>query len=83
MAANGAVGFVGLVVPHAVRPFTGVRHARVLPAAMLVGAVFLVWVDTVARTVFEPREVPVGVITALVGAPFFAYEIRRQARWGR
>lgn len=83
VAANGAVAFVGLVVPHAVRPFTGARHARVLLVAMLVGGVFLVWVDTVARTVFEPQEVPVGVITALVGAPFFAYEIRRQGRWRR
>lgn len=78
VAMNGAIGFVGLVIPHLVRPIVGARHARVLPVAMLTGAIFLVIVDAVARTAFAPQEIPVGVITALVGAPFFAWQIRRQ-----
>lgn len=83
VATNGAIGFVGLVVPHLVRPLVGARHARVLPVAMLTGGIFLVVVDAVARTAFAPQELPVGVITALVGAPFFAWQIRRQSRLGR
>jgi iron complex transport system permease protein len=54
-----------------------------LPVAMLVGGIFLVWVDVLARTAFAPEEVPVGVITALVGAPFFAWQIRRQDQGNR
>lgn len=83
VATNGAIGFVGLVIPHLVRPVVGARHARVLPVAMLTGGTFLVVVDAVARTAFAPREVPVGVITALIGAPFFAWQIRRQGQLGR
>ncbi|NLU82675.1 iron chelate uptake ABC transporter family permease subunit [Rhodococcus sp. HNM0569] len=72
VAAAGAIGFVGLVVPHAARFLVGATHTRLLPAAALAGALFMVWVDAVARTVFEPQEVPVGVVTALVGVPAFA-----------
>nr|WP_051110119.1 iron chelate uptake ABC transporter family permease subunit [Saccharomonospora halophila] len=67
----GAVGFVGLVLPHAARALTGPGHARLLPATVLAGAVFLVWVDTLARTVLAPKEVPVGVVTSLIGVPAF------------
>ncbi|MCX7620343.1 MAG: iron chelate uptake ABC transporter family permease subunit, partial [Acidimicrobiales bacterium] len=80
VATSGAVGFVGLVIPHVVRPFTGARYAKLLPVAMLVGGIFLIWVDTTARTIFEPQELPVGVLTALIGAPFFAYQIHRQGQ---
>lgn len=72
VAAVGAVGFVGLVVPHVARFAVGPRHGRLLPTATLMGAVFLVWVDAVARTAFAPQEIPVGVVTALVGVPAFA-----------
>ena len=72
VSAAGAIGFVGLVLPHAARFLVGPRHSRLLPTAALVGAIFMVWVDAVARTVFAPQEVPVGVVTALIGVPAFA-----------
>ena len=72
VAVSGSIGFVGLVLPHAVRLLVGPGHRALLPLSALVGAVFLVWADTLARTVFEPRELPVGIVTAIVGAPVFA-----------
>ncbi|MCO8269261.1 iron chelate uptake ABC transporter family permease subunit [Actinoplanes sp. TRM 88003] len=78
VAISGAIGFVGLIIPHAVRFLTGPDHRRLLPLVALGGALFLVWVDTAARTVFEPRELPVGVLTALVGVPAFIFLLRRQ-----
>ena len=71
VSAAGAIGFVGLVLPHAARFLVGPRHARLLPVTTVLGAVLLVWVDTLARTVFSPQEVPVGVVTALIGVPAF------------
>nr|WP_298329725.1 putative F420-0 ABC transporter permease subunit [Haloactinopolyspora sp.] len=78
VAVSGAIGFVGLMVPHAVRLVTGSGHRRVLPLATLTGAVFLIWADTLARTIFDPRELPVGVVTAFLGAPAFAFLLRRR-----
>lgn len=72
VSVSGSIGFVGLVLPHAVKALTGPRHRVVLPVAALAGATFLVWADTLARTVLDPREIPVGVVTAAVGAPVFA-----------
>jgi len=80
VSVSGSIGFVGLVLPNAVRLLVGSRHRRLLPLSALVGAVFLVWVDTAARTVFDPRELPVGIMTVLVGAPAFAWLLRRQRR---
>ncbi|RYV51809.1 putative F420-0 ABC transporter permease subunit [Pengzhenrongella frigida] len=77
VAVSGAIGFIGLVLPHAVSVVTGPAHRRLLPVAALAGAVFLIWADTAARTVFDPRELPVGIITALVGVPVFAVLLRR------
>lgn len=77
VAVSGAIGFVGLLLPHAVSVVTGPSHRRLLPVAGLAGAVLLVWADTLARTVFDPRELPVGVVTALIGAPVFAVLLRR------
>lgn len=82
VAVSGAIGFVGLVLPHAVRLVLGAPHRRLLPVVALVGAVFLVWADTLARTVFDPRELPVGVVTALVGVPVFVAVLRRRGSWG-
>ncbi|MFG1719053.1 FecCD family ABC transporter permease [Micromonospora chalcea] len=78
VAVSGAIGFVGLILPHAARLITGPDHRRLLPVAVLAGAIFLIWVDTAARTVFEPRELPVGVLTALVGVPAFFLILRRR-----
>lgn len=83
LVANvGAIGFVGLVVPHMVRLVTGPTHRVLLPMAALVGATFLVAADTAARSVAGDTEIPIGVVTGLVGAPFFAWLLRR-ARSGR
>lgn len=71
VSVSGSIGFVGLVLPNAVRLVVGTRHRSLLPVAALAGAVFMVWVDTGARTLFDPRELPVGIITVLVGAPVF------------
>ncbi|WP_402467657.1 putative F420-0 ABC transporter permease subunit [Isoptericola aurantiacus] len=72
VSQSGAIGFVGLILPHAVRLVVGSRHRALLPLSMLCGATFLVWADTLARTVFAPRELPVGIVTAAIGAPVFA-----------
>lgn len=77
VAASGAIGFIGLLVPHAVRILAGPTHRTLLPLTALIGAIFLIWVDTFARTAFAPNELPVGVITALLGAPAFALVLRR------
>ena len=82
VAQVGAIGFVGLVVPHVARLLVGPRHRLLLPASALIGAILMVWADTVARSVVEGSEVPVGVITALVGAPFFAWLLRRGSGQG-
>ncbi|MFD5319987.1 FecCD family ABC transporter permease [Streptomyces sp. NPDC127098] len=78
VAVSGAIGFVGLVIPHLVRILVGATHARVLVLAPLVGAVFVVWADLVARTLAAPRELPIGVVTALVGVPVFVALMRRR-----
>jgi iron complex transport system permease protein len=78
VAVSGSIGFVGLVLPHAVRLLIGPGHRALLPLSALTGAVFLVWADTLARTVFEPRELPVGIVTAIIGAPVFALLLARR-----
>lgn len=80
VSVSGSIGFVGLVLPHAIRLLTGPGHRRLLPLSALAGAVFLVWADTVARSLFEPRELPVGVVTAILGAPVFALLLIRRVR---
>jgi iron complex transport system permease protein len=78
VATSGAIGFVGLIVPHIVRFFTGVSHRRLVPASFLVGAVFLIWADLAARTILPSQELPVGSVTALCGVPFFLALLRRK-----
>lgn len=80
VSVSGTIGFVGLVIPHIMRMLTGPDHRLLLPVSALTGAIFLVWSDTAARVVMEPRELPIGVITAFVGAPFFAFLLRKQRR---
>ncbi|MFF8805647.1 FecCD family ABC transporter permease [Streptomyces omiyaensis] len=77
VAASGAIGFIGLLVPHAVRVLAGPTHRSLLPLSAITGAVFLIWVDVCARTAFSPHELPAGVITALLGAPAFALVLKR------
>lgn len=78
VSVSGSIGFVGLVLPHAVRLLVGPRHRALLPLSALVGAIFLIWADTIARTLFDPRELPVGVVTAIIGAPIFALLLTRR-----
>lgn len=80
VAVSGSIGFVGLMVPHAVRMLVGADHRRVLPAAALLGAAFLVLADVAARTVAAPQEIQIGVLTALCGGPFFVWLLGRQGR---
>jgi len=77
VAASGSVGYVGLVVPHLARLSLGSDNRITIPAAALGGALFVIVADTVARTVIAPRELPVGAITALIGAPLFIYLLKR------
>lgn len=79
VAVSGAISFTGLIVPHLARMAVGASHTRVLPVAALAGAVFMVWVDLVARTLAAPRELPLGAITALVGVPVFIALMRRKS----
>jgi iron complex transport system permease protein len=79
VAVSGAIGFVGLMVPHVARMLVGADHRRVLAVAPLAGAVLLVWADVLSRLLFAPAELPVGVITAVVGVPAFLLLMRRGA----
>ncbi|WP_245929873.1 FecCD family ABC transporter permease [Allonocardiopsis opalescens] len=80
VALAGGIGFIGLVVPHAVRLLTGGDHRRLLPLAALAGAAFLVLVDIAARTALSPQELPVGIVTAVLGAPLFLWLVHARAR---
>jgi iron complex transport system permease protein len=84
VAACGLIGFVGLIVPHSVRLVVGPDHRRLIPASALAGAIFMVLVDCLARVILSPREIPIGVVTAFLGGPFFLYLLRRRKRryWG-
>ncbi len=82
VAVSGTIGFVGLIVPHILRLIVGPDHRLLLPASALGGAVLLVLCDAVARTVLAPAELPIGIITALLGAPFFLFLLRRRAQLG-
>ena len=72
VSVTGAIGFVGLVVPHAARFLVGTRHARLVPVSALIGMVFLIAADVIARMLVPGQTLPIGVVTALVGAPAFA-----------
>ncbi|CAA9348780.1 MAG: hypothetical protein AVDCRST_MAG89-3009 [uncultured Gemmatimonadetes bacterium] len=78
VAVSGVIGFVGLVVPHVVRMTWGADHRFLIPASVLLGATFLVLADSLARTVAAPTELPIGVVTAFVGVPFFLWILRRR-----
>lgn len=79
VAAAGIVGFVGLVAPHVARRWVGAPHRQLLPVAALGGAILVTTADVAARTLFAPREVPVGLLTAAVGGPFFLWQLQRGA----
>ncbi|NMA67773.1 MAG: iron chelate uptake ABC transporter family permease subunit, partial [Clostridiaceae bacterium] len=78
VSTSGIIGFVGLVVPHFIRLLIGPDHRHLLPASALLGAALLIVTDTLARTIIAPRELPVGIITALLGAPLFIYLLKKR-----
>lgn len=82
VAACGMIGFIGLVAPHLIRLLLGADHRYLLPGSALLGAVLLTLADLLARTVVAPAEIPIGIVTALVGAPFFLWLLLRQSHHG-
>ena len=78
VSLSGAIGFVGLMLPHVARFLVGAEHRRVLPVAALLGALFLVWVDVAARTWPAPQDLPIGIVTAAIGGVFFVALLRRR-----
>ncbi|MFT3661889.1 MAG: iron chelate uptake ABC transporter family permease subunit [Gordonia sp. (in: high G+C Gram-positive bacteria)] len=80
VSSSGAIGFVGLTLPHAARALVGVKHLVLLPVSAMLGAIFLVWADTASRTLFGKEELPVGVMTAMIGVPFFLVILLRRHR---
>jgi iron complex transport system permease protein len=80
VSVSGIIGFVGLVIPHIMRIIVGPDHRILIPSSILVGAMFLTVADTFSRMVIQPTEIPVGIITALIGAPFFIYLLARKKK---
>nr|WP_304220005.1 iron ABC transporter permease [Fredinandcohnia onubensis] len=78
VAVSGSIGFVGLVIPHVVRIVTGPNHRHVLPLSLMIGGAFLILADLVSRSIIAPQELPIGVVTALIGAPVFALLLIRE-----
>lgn len=83
VSISGIIGFVGLIVPHAMRLIVGPNHRYLTPASLLAGAIFLIISDTIARTVVAPGQLPLGVITAIIGAPYFIYLLYRNTSLSR
>lgn len=80
VAVSGAIGFIGLMVPHVSRIIVGADNRKVIPVSMLIGAIFTIWMDLLARTVAPPSEFPIGVLTSIVGGPFFIWMLRKKKR---
>ncbi len=80
VSVSGIIGFVGLIIPHIVRLIIGPDHRILLPASALMGGIFMIFADTIARTIISPIEIPVGIITAIFGGPFFIYLLRSKKK---
>jgi len=79
IAVSGSIGFIGLMVPHMARLLIGSDHKRVLPVSALLGGILVVWTDVVARIIIAPEELPIGILTALIGGPFFIWMLKRKS----
>lgn len=77
IAVSGSIGFIGLMVPHITRMLVGADHKRVLSVCALLGGILVVWMDVLARMVIAPEELPVGILTAIIGGPFFIILLKR------
>ncbi|MEH7385073.1 iron ABC transporter permease [Bacillus sp. JJ1521] len=80
IAVSGSIGFVGLMIPHITRLLVGSDHKRVLPVSALLGGIFVIWADVAARMVIAPEELPIGILTALVGGPFFIWLLKSKKK---
>lgn len=80
VSISGIIGFVGLIIPHIVRIIVGPDHRILLPASGFIGGIFMIFADTIARTIISPMEIPVGIITAMFGGPFFIYLLRKRKK---
>jgi iron complex transport system permease protein len=80
IAVSGTIGFIGLIVPHMTRLLVGSDHKRVLPVSALLGGILVVWTDVVARIIIAPEELPIGILTALLGGPFFIWLLKTKSR---
>lgn len=80
IAVSGSIGFIGLMVPHMTRLLIGSDHKRVLPVSALLGGILVIWTDVAARIIIAPEELPIGILTALFGGPFFIFLLKRKAR---
>ncbi|NBI30240.1 FecCD family ABC transporter permease [Chengkuizengella marina] len=80
VSVAGVIGFVGLIVPHLIRLLVGPDYRLILPLSVLFGAIYVLWADTIARMLLNPQEIPLGVITAFIGAPFFAYLLSKNKK---
>ena len=78
VASCGIIGLVGFMIPHIVRFLVGTEHLRTFPLSFVVGAIFMVWMDILARVIMAPQELPVGILTALCGGPYFIWLLRKQ-----
>jgi iron complex transport system permease protein len=83
VSVSGLIGFVGLIIPHWVRLIIGPNHRLLIPVSALSGMLLMVIADTISRTILPPQEIPIGIIMALVGAPFFLYLLRRRRFEGK
>lgn len=83
VSVSGLIGFVGLIIPHWIRLIIGPNHRYLVPVAAVSGMLLMVIADTIARTVFAPTEIPIGIVMALVGAPFFLFLLRRRRLEGK
>ncbi len=80
VSVSGIIGFIGLIIPHIMRLIVGPDHRILMPASILAGGIFMIFADTVARTIISPMEIPVGIITAIFGGPFFIYLLRKSKK---
>lgn len=83
VSVGGVIGFIGFIIPHVVRILLGSDHRRVFPFSFLIGGLFLMWMDVLARTAIAPKELPVGIFTAFCGGPFFVWLLYRKNRYGK
>jgi iron complex transport system permease protein len=82
VSVSGVIAFVGLIVPHLLRLLVGPDYRLLLPLSLLGGALYVLWADTLGRILWSPTEIPLGVVTAFLGAPFFVYLMRKSRRAG-